>query len=294
MTGMTIADKIATHLTKGLFFGSVASKDPRFVGARIQRSNRIGEPDLEIDKEIYGGIEKVAQDICEKYGVALKIVSESAIKKVGKGDLYKISLDECDGSVNKNPEFRATMAGVGLDKGRKFTTKEITAGAIMRFDGKIFFTKSGKAFINDKEGELGAIIRVSEDVISDYPQIAICSHHENHWSLYSKFIKNFGENHEFNPKIYGSTSGEVTSLMLGYLDAVIDLRELFEKCPRPAKVWDVSASKPILEGAGFIVTNGYGKELDYDIEGKGPISLIAATPKLHNIILETVKKTFDL
>lgn len=112
--------------------------------------------------------------------------------------------------------------------------------------------------------------------------------------MYGKFIKNLGKKHEFNPRIYGSTSGEVAALLEGYLDAVIDLRGLYVQPPRPAKVWDIVAPKPILEDAGFKVTDGRGNPLNYHIESKEAISLVASAPKLHKLIMETIKETFNL
>lgn len=168
---MLISDKIAVELVKGLF---ETVEDIKFVGKTIQRDNRMGEKDMEIDEIIYSKLQSVAERISKRHKVSLRIVSESNILEIGKGEYYYVSLDECDGSVNRNPEFRAVMAGVGLMKTGHGSTKEITSGAIKRFDGKLFYTDNRKALLDSAE------IKKPEDLIVDYPQIAVCSHHENH------------------------------------------------------------------------------------------------------------------
>lgn len=286
---MTIADKIAVELV-GCLFQTV--KDPTFVGEIVKRPNRMGETDLKIDEEIYNSLDAIASVISKKYGLALRIVSESDIKQFGFGDLYCISLDECDGSVNRDPIYRSIMIGVGFSKTGQLTTKEITSGAIMRFDGTLFYTDEGTTYF--KKDNKSKLVEKPKDIIHDYTQIGLSSHCDVNWNLYSEFVNNLGKKIRFNPRIYGSTGGEIMALMLGFLEAEVDLRGLHGNPPKSAKVWDIAAPGILLKNAGFVVTDGKGKDLDYNIESKEIISFVAAPPKLHKIILDTIKETFKL
>lgn len=253
---------IAMNVANALY----GKKSSSFVVGRGAGGDRTYRIDKELEKVVINELKKICN---------VRLISEEVgIIDFGKPKAYIIA-DPLDGSHNAKegiPYFSISLAFSTSEK-----ISDVEVGFVKNLiNGEEYYALKGRgAFFNGKK-----IHTTKNEMIKT---IAVEFHPNTRYAL----NKSFGimDNAE-RIRCMGSIALDLCLLAKSTFDAVLDLRG------KNCRLVDISAGKIIVEEAGGVVSDEYGRKIDnYKIEPNKRINLVAAgNEKILNAILSLMEK----